>query len=309
MNWGGYMETKRLIWFKEEIIPVSQAKINVLAPTSQFGVNVFEGIRCYWNEEKEQLYAFKLTEHINRLINSAKIMDFDLEYDFNFLKNSFLDIVQSNNFKEDIAVRQTLFLDGFGSWSSKGPVEMFIAPIPKGRPYDKIGIDCCISSFERINDNSLSPRVKVGANYMNSRLGHLEAVKNGYDTAIFLNNQKKVSEGPGSCIFIIRDEKLITPPVTASILESITRQNIIDIAESDLNIRVIERDIDRTELYVCEEAFLCGTAMEITPILTIDRYAVGTKSQGKFTEQIREFYFKMVRGNLKNYNQFLTPIY
>jgi branched-chain amino acid aminotransferase len=144
---------------------------------------------------------------------------------------------------------------------------------------------------------------------MNSRLGHLEAVKNGYDTAIFLNNQKKVSEGPGSCIFIIRDEKLITPPVTASILESITRQNIIDIAKSDLNIDVVERDIDRTELYICDEAFLCGTAMEITSVLTIDRYAVGNKSKGKLTEQLREFYFKMVRGKLKNYDQFLTPIY
>lgn len=228
-----YSVEDRLIWLNGEIVHVNDAKINVLSPTSQFGLNVFEGIPCYWNEETQKLYAFRLDAHYKRLQRSARLLQLDCPYSPDDMKTALIDIVKANDYREDISVRQTLFVDGFGSWGSKTPVGMFVAPIPRKRTsdeYNKKGLNCCISSWQRINDNSLSPRIKCGANYINSRMAQLEALRNGYDTTIILNNQGKVSEGPGSCIFLVRDGKLVTPQVTDSVLESITRETIIFIA-------------------------------------------------------------------------------
>ena len=304
-------KNERLIWFKGNIVPIEEAKINVLSPTSQFGANVFEGLRAYWNEKEQQLYVYKLQEHIQRLQKSIKMMRFNSDFTDEFLNQSVIDIIKANNFKEDIVCRQTVFLDGFGSWASVDSVEMFIAPIAKGRAYpeDKIGINVCISSWERIGDKSMSPKIKMGANYMNSRAGQMEAVRNGYDSTIFLNDNGKVSEGPGSCLFMVRDGVLITPPVTASILESITRNTIIQIAKDDLGLEVIERDIDRTELYIADEIFMCGTAVEIVPVLSVDRLDVSDTKKGKITQELENLYFDIVRGNIEKYKNTLTKVY
>ena len=302
----------RLIWLDGKIVPLQQATINVLSPTSQFGVNVFEGIRCYWNNDEQQLYAFRLEEHLKRLKKSQKLLWMEDTFTIEELEKAFIEVIRANEYKEDIAVRQTLFIDGFGSWSSRGPVNMFISPIPKAKTsteYNKKGLHCCISSWQRINDNSISPRIKCGANYINSRMGQLEALKNGYDTTIFLNNQGTVSEGPGSCLFIIRDGVLITPLITDSVLESITRDTIIKLAREVLNIQSIERTVDRTELYMCDEAFLCGSAMEITPIFSVDKYIVGNGEQGELTAKIHEVYLNTVTGRVGEYKKWLTPIY
>lgn len=302
---------ERYIWLNGEIVKVKDAKINVLSPTSQFGLNVFEGIRCYWNEEEQQLYAFRLEEHYKRLKASQRLLMLEDKYTIEELKKALIDIVKANDYKEDIAVRQTLFVDGFGSWSSEGEVGMFVAPIPKAKTnpeYNKKGLHCCISSWQRINDNSLSPRIKCGANYINSRMGQKEALRNGYDTTIFLNNNGKVSEGPGSCLFLVKNGVLITPKLTDSVLESITRDTIIKIAREDFRISVEERTVDRTELYMCDEAFLCGSAMEITPIYSIDRYMI-QKSEESMTNKLHKKYLEIVTGKDKNRMQWLTAIY
>lgn len=303
---------ERYIWLNGQILHLPEARINVLAPTSQFGLNVFEGIRCYWNEEKQQLYAFRLDAHYERLKRSQKLLKFEDTYTINEMKKALMDVVRANDYKEDIAVRQTLFIDGFGSWSSRGPVNMFVAPIPKAKTnpeYNKAGLNCCISSWQRINDNSISPRIKCGANYINSRMAQLEALENGYDTTIFLNERGTVAEGPGSCLFIVRDGKLITPLITDSVLESITRDTVIRIAREELGISVEERSVDRTELYMCDEAFLCGSAMEITPVLSVDKYVVADGCQGKITKKIHQIYLDMVTGKLPGYDKWLTEIY
>lgn len=302
----------RYIWLNGEIVNVESAKINVLSPTSQFGVNVFEGIRCYWNKDENQLYAFRLQEHFDRLKSSQKLLYMEDSFTIEEFKKAFIDVIKANEYKEDIAVRQTLFIDGFGSWSSRGPVNMFVAPIPKAKTnpeYNKRGLHCCVSSWQRINDNAISPRIKCGANYINSRMAQLEALKNGYDTTIFLNNHGTVSEGPGSCLFIVRDGKLITPLITDSVLESITRDTIIKIAKELLKIEVVERAVDRTELYMCDEAFLCGSAMEITPIFSVDRYDIGEGQQGEITAKIHQLYLDIVLGKVEEYKKWLTPIY
>lgn len=303
-----YDVAERLIWFKGEILHVNDAKINILAPTSQFGLNVFEGIPCYWNNEEKQLYAFRLDAHYDRLLRSARLIQIECPFSKENLKKAFVEVVKANEYDEDLSVRQTLFVDGSGSWGSDGPVDMFVAPIPKrgiSKEYNKRGLNACVTSWRRIADNNLSPRIKCGANYINSRAGQREALRNGYDTCIFLNEFGKVSEGPGSCFFMVKNDKLITPQLTDAVLESITRDTIIELAKY-LGIEVVERTIDRTELYTCDEAFLCGSAMEVTPIISIDKYEIG---YGQITEKIHGTYLDAVIGRIKEYKNWITPIY
>lgn len=306
-----YEVEHRRIWFKGEILDVNDAKINILAPTSQFGLNVFEGIPCYWNEEDKQLYAFRLNDHYDRLLRSAKLIQLDCRYTKENMQKAFVDVIKANEYDENLSVRQTLFVDGFGSWGSDGPVDMFVAPIPRGRTsaeYNKKGLNVCVTSWRRISDENLSPRIKCGANYINSRVGQREAIRNGYDTCIFLNEFGKIAEGPGSCLFIIKNKMVITPQLTDSVLESITRDTVIKIAK-DKGYSVVERTIDRTELYICDEAFLCGSAMEITPVLSIDKSVIGDGKIGSITKELHLMYLDAVRGKLEQYKNWITPIY
>ena len=305
-----YDVANRRIWFKGKILNVNDAKINVLAPTSQFGLNVFEGIPCYWNEDEKQLYAFRLEDHYARLLRSLKLIQIKAPYTVEEMKNALIDTVKANEYTENLSVRQTIFVDGFGSWGAEEPADMFVAPIPRGRTsaeYNKKGLNCCVTSWRRIDDTVLSPRVKCGANYINSRMGQREALRNGYDTCIFLNDKGKVSEGPGSCFFMIKAGKLITPQLTDSVLESITRDTVITLARES-GIEVIERSIDRTELYTADEAFLCGSAMEITPVYSVDKYVI-TDNAGEFTEKMHKKYLDVVLGTEKLHKEWVTAIY
>ena len=306
-----YDFANRRIWFKGEILNVYDAKINVLAPTSQFGLNVFEGIPCYWNKEEKQLYAFRLDDHYDRLLRSAKLIQIDCQYTKEDFKKAFVDVIKANEYDENLSVRQTLFVDGFGSWGSADPVDMFVAPIPRGRTsseYNKKGLNVCVTSWRRISDENLSPRIKCGANYINSRVGQREALRNGYDTCLFLNEKGKVSEGPGSCFFIVKNGTIITPLLTDSVLESITRDTVIKIAQSK-GYKVVERTIDRTELYTCDEAFLCGSAMEVTPVLSIDKYTIGNGDAGVITKEIHLIYLDIASGKVDEFKDWVTPIY
>ncbi len=299
-----YDVSERLIWLNGELLHVNDAKINILSPSTQFGLNVFEGIPCYWNDEKKQLFAFRLDDHYDRLIKSAKLLQIDCPFSKDEMKKAFTDVIKANEYCENLSVRQTLFVDGFGSWGSEGPVGMFVAPIPRGNTsaeYNKKGLNVCVSSYRRISDNNLSPRIKCGANYMNSRVGQREALRNGYDTCIFLNEFGKVAEGPGSCFFMIKGKKVITPLLTDSVLESITRDTVLKIAK-DLGYETEERSVDRTELYTADEAFLCGSAMEITPILSIDKTALASGAENSISGIIHREYVDIAKGKNGNYN-------
>lgn len=301
----------RVIWLDGEILHVNDAKINVLSPTAQFGLNVFEGIPCYWNDEKKQLFAFRLGDHYKRLKRSQRLLQLQDKYTALELKKAFIDVIKANDYRENISVRQTLFVDGFGSWGSEERVSMFVAPIPRAKTsveYNKKGLHCCVSSWRRINDNTLSPRIKCGANYINSRMAQREALRNGYDTTIFLNDLGKVAEGPGSCLFLVRDGKLVTPMITDSVLESITRDTILTLAK-EMGIMVEERTVDRTELYMCEEAFLCGSAMEITPVYSVDRYLIHNGEPGTLTRQLHQKYLHIASGFSDEHSDWLTGVY
>ena len=303
------MATERVLWLAGRLVPEKDAKIHVLSPTCQYGINVFEGVRCYLSDSGNQLLAFRFKDHLNRLFRSAKILRLSLKYTASEIQSAFVDTIIANRYMEDISVRITFYIDELTNWAYKGDCEMMIAPIPMGRAYNsEIGITACVSSWERISDRSVSPRIKAGANYINSRMAQLEALENGYDTALFLNREGKISEAPGACIFIVRNGALITPPITASILESITRDTVIDIAKDDIGLTVIERDIDRTELYICDEIFLCGTAAEITPIVSVDKIIVGDGKPSEITKSISQRYFDIVRGKVEAYKEWLLPV-
>ena len=303
-------QTERLIWLNGRIVPVSRAAINVLSPTAQFGANVFEGIRCYWNEEEKQLYAFRLKDHYARLMRSARLFGLESPYGISELEKYMIETVRANQYKEDIAVRQTIFVDGFGSWFSTDPVGMFIAPIVKGRKEIPLaaGETVCISSWERISERDMSPRVKVGANYINSRLAKMEATDRGYDSALFLNRQGRIAEGTGSCFFMIKGDEIVTPALTGSILESITRDTVMKIA-LEMGMKVTERSIDRDEVYMCDEAFFCGSAVEISPISKIDSFQIQDGLPGKYTIEIHKKYIEIVTGKNEKYIRWSTPIY
>lgn len=304
-----YPLEERLIWFKGEMVPIKEAKVMVFSPTSQFGLNVFEGIPCYWNEDKNSLYGFRLIDHFERLKKSAHLLQIECPFSTDDMLNALKETITTNEIRESISVRQTLFVDDFGSWSSDGPTNMFIVPTPKkmiSAEYNQEGLDVCFTSWRRISDNTLSPRIKCGANYINSRMGQREALRNGYNTCLLLNEFGKIAEGPGSCFMMVKNNTLITPVFTDSVLESITRDSVIKIARM-LGYNLEERTIDRTEAYTADEAFLCGSAMGITPIFSVDRYQIGD-GIGKITKEIKTKYFDIAFGRDADYAEWRTEL-
>ena len=175
--------------------------------------------------------------------------------------------------------------------------------------HDEKGIACCVSAWRRIGDNVMPPRVKAGANYHQSRLVNVQAAVDGYDGAIILNDRDKVAEGPGACVVIVRDGRPILPPITAGVLESITRNTLIDLFASEMKLETLEREVDRTELYLADEVFFCGSAWEITPITSVDRYPVADGTIGPVTRKIRQLYQDVIRARFPKYKHWLTPVY
>jgi branched-chain amino acid aminotransferase len=298
------------VWMNGEMIPFENAVVHVLTPMARYGTNVFEGIRAYWNEEKKELYAFRLREHFKRLLDSVKLMRMRFDYTIEDCEQIFMTLLRKNEFKEDIHARHTVYIGGYGAVGAREPVEMVVTAYAKGRGHDiENGIHCVISSWKRIDDNSMPPRIKCGANYQNGRLALLQAKEDGYDYPILLNGDGKVAEGPGACLVMVRKGVVVASPVTAGILESVTRMTILEDFSDALKYPAQERTIDRTELYIADEVFLCGSGAEIVPIVSIDRYAIGNGKPGPITKKIQNLYFNVVRGNVANYQHWLTPAY
>jgi len=303
------MSDRPLIWFKGRPVCSEEALVPVLSPTAQFGLNVFEGLRGYSNPSG-QVFLFRLDDHLRRLMQSCRLIGIENPYSIEQITQSILDIIRINKMRGDLAVRVTLFVDGEGSWSSLEPVDMFIAPIPKprNRLSDVSGQTACISTWRRIDDTMLPPRTKAGANYISGRYAHLEAQSNGVNLPILLNLTGKVAEGAGACLMMVRDGILVTPPRTSSILESITRDTLLTLA-GEISLATQEREIDRTELYLAEEVFLCGSSAELTPLTRIDRFPISDGRPGSITRLLSKLYFDSADGTTSTYLNWLTPVW
>ena len=263
--------------------------------------SVFEGIRAYWNEERQQLYVFHLDAHLKRLYQSMKIMRMDCLYSPEQLTDAITGLLRANDFRADAYVQPlAYFTGGIPGYEAvwEDPAEVVITPrlAPSNLGTGKLA-HCNVSSWNRISDNVMPPRAKAISNYQNSRYVSTESRVNGYDYGIILNQQGKVAEASYACIFIIRDGVAITPPVSAGILESITRETVRELLENELDLPVLERDVERTELYIADEVFLCGTAVEVQPVVSVDRYRVGDGEAGPIVSRLESLFHQVVRGS------------
>ncbi|MDA1100029.1 MAG: branched-chain-amino-acid transaminase [Proteobacteria bacterium] len=291
------------------VVPFADARISVMAPGLTFAAAVFEGMRAYWNPDHEQLYVLHLHDHLERLQFSMRVIELDNPPSTEDLTSQVIAGLRANNFREDCYIRVQTYVDDWGEMIATGPVGSSI--ICRRRPRVEAfanGKHFAVSSWRRNADDASPPRIKATANYLNSRLAGLEAKRIGADGGIILNRDGTVSEGPGGCLFIVRDGRLITPPVTAGILESITRRTLLLLA-AGMDQPADERDVGRTELYLAQECFYCGTGQEIVPILSVDGKAVGTSEAGPLTRRLQEAYDKIVRCRDAAYRNWLTPVY
>ena len=291
--------------------PLADAKVSVMTHAFLYGTATFEGIRAYWNADEQQLYALKVTEHLERLRSSCKILLMDPLPDVQAVKGIVVDLLKRNAFKEDVYVRPSVYKStkAIGVKLHGLENDLYVISVPFGDYIDTAtGIRCATVSTRRTSDLAIPARAKVAGNYVNSAFSKSEAGLNGFDEAIVLTEAGKVSEGSAENLFMVRGGKLITPGVNDDILEGITRAGIIEIA-AELGIPVVERQIDRSELYIADEIFLVGTGAQVSPVIEVDHRFVGTGKIGELTKRIQSRYFDAVRGKLPAYKHWLTPIY
>ena len=297
------------IWMNGGLVPPAQAVLPVNTAAVFYATNVFEGLRGYWNQADEEMYGFRLREHFVRFRESMKMMRFSIPYSDDDLYAAVRDVLAGNELREDVHMHMVAYVTGAGL-EATGPTGLYINPRRRPRVAEGSGLRCCVSSWVRTSDNAIPIRLKCGANYQNGRLAILQAKADGYDAPILLNQHGHVAEGTGASLFVVRKGRLLTPPVTGDILESITRATLMEeLCPNVLGIDVVEREIDRTELYVADEAFFCGSGYEITPILSIDRFPLTDGEVGPITRRIASLYMNVVRGTDKRFAEWRTPVY
>ena len=311
---GASADNPKYVWMSGDLVEWDDAVVH----SSTLGWSaismVFEGIRGYWNAEKEQLNIFHLDLHLERLLRSMKVMRMTSPWSVAELKGAIVDLVQANEFRDDIYVQPLAYFGGSTTpgylpvSERPGDITIFNRQIGSVLGSSRVA-SCGVSSWTRISDNVMPPRVKAIANYQNSRYVADESSRHGYDFGIILNPQGKVSEISYACLYIVRDGVLITPPVSAGILESITREVIGQLAEDELGIQAVERDVDRTELYIADEVFICGTGAEIQAVGSIDGYKIGDGAVGALTSRIERLFHDVVRGKEARYPEWRTGVY
>jgi branched-chain amino acid aminotransferase len=300
-----------IAYFEGEFRPLADARVNVMTHAFLYGTATFEGVRAYWNAEDGQLYALKLREHLERLRSSCKILLMDPLPDVDALEKIIIELLKRNNFKEDVYVRPSVYKStaAIGVRLHNLQNDTYVVALPFGDYIDTAsGIRCATVSTRRTSDLAIPARAKVVGNYVNSAFSKSEAGLNGFDEGIVLTESGKVSEGSAENIFMVRGGALVSPGVNDDILEGITRAGIMEIA-AELGVRVVERQIDRSELYIADEIFLVGTGAQVSPVIEVDHRKVGTGEIGAITRKIQNRYFDAVRGKLPQYRHWVTPIY
>ena len=301
-----------LVYFNKQFVPLTEARISIRTNALHYGTGVFEGIRAYWNPKEQQLFAFKLPEHYERMVNNCKVMKLKLDHDMKELCAITVDLLRRNQPREDTYIRPIAYLssEGLGPKLIGYETGFAIYTIPLGEYIDtSVGIKVGFSSWRRISDNTIPARCKVTGGYVNSALARTEAIEQGYDEAIFLTQDGFISEGSAENIFLARNGTLVTPDLSQDILEGITRDVLLTLCREELGLPVIERQVGRTELYVADEVFLCGTGAQVAPVIEVDRRPVGSGKMGPITARIQQLYFQVVKGDHPKYRHWCTPVY
>jgi branched-chain amino acid aminotransferase len=299
-------------YFKGKIVPYSEAKVSILTHGFNYGTAVFGGVRAYWNDEEKQLYTFRVHEHYQRFLHSAKVMFMDFEYTPDTLTRITLDLLRKENYQQDIYIRPLAYkADEIVGVKLHGlEDEVTISALPfGGYVANDTNAHVTFSSWRRLDDNMIPARGKVSGAYANSALIKSDAVMAGFDEALVLTQDGHVSEGSAMNLFMVRNNALITPSITENILEGITRRTAIELARKELDLNIIERPIDRTEIYMSEELFMTGTAAEIVAITQVDHRPIGSGQMGPIASRLRDLYARVVRGRHLKYRHWNTPVY
>jgi branched-chain amino acid aminotransferase len=300
-----------ICYFEGKFVPLSEAKVSIMTHAFMYGTAVFEGIRGYWNDAEGQLYALKVREHVERIRNSCKIMLMEPVPSVDELTSLIVETARRNGFREDIYIRPSFYksTQAIGVKLHGLQHQLYILALPFGDYVDTtVGIKVGTVSWRRTSDTSMPSRAKIVGSYVNPAFSKTEAMLNGFDEALVLTEDGHASEGSAENLFIVRDGVLITPPITDDILEGITRAGLIELA-SDIGLTVIERSIDRSELYIADEVFMCGTGAQLSPVVEVDRRPVGGGTVGPITARLKDRYFDIVRGKVPEYRHWVTPIY
>ncbi|MDA0815725.1 MAG: branched-chain amino acid transaminase [Chloroflexi bacterium] len=301
-----------IAFFEGQYVPREQANVNVMTHAFNYGTAVFEGVRGNWNAEQGELYLFKVRDHVRRIRESAKIMRMELNYSDDEICEILEEVTSRSGYQEDVYLRPMVYkaseVVGVRMHDLKDDFLTFITPF--GAYLDpEQGARCATSSWRRIDDTMIPARAKVNGLYVNNAMAKTEAQLNGFDEAIMLNEDGHVSEGSGENIVMIRHGVLITPPAHDNILEGITLETALYVAEREFGLHVERRSIDRSELYIADEVFMTGTAAHVTPVTEVDRVPIGDGRPGVVSKQIQETYFKAITGRLPQYLDWLTPVY
>ncbi|MBW3631933.1 MAG: branched-chain amino acid transaminase [Chloroflexi bacterium] len=302
----------RFVWWNGQRRPWEECTIHVTELGWSTVGAVFEGIRAYTGDRPDELYIFRLREHLERLERSMRLVRLKLEYSLDELSEATIDLLRANNVHEDSYIRPLAYAaDTSGKrFAQIGHDAALLVNTSPMASHLKSGMTqvAKVSSWRRISEDVMPPRIKNLSNYRNSQLAGMEARLDGYDTAVLLNNQGKVSEGPGACVMLVSGNQVVTPHVGSGILESITRDALIVLLREVLDLEVVEREVDRTELYLADEVFTCGTAAEVTPITSIDKYPVGNGSIGPVTRALESAFDDVLRGRDARYGHWRTPV-
>lgn len=299
-------------WLNGTVVRWDDCTVHARSQGAFWGANVFEGLRAYRRPGASGLAVFRLDEHLARLRRSMKSLRMQVPFTDDDLKQGVVDVLKANAFDEDVHICVVAYFnmgpnaDPLGHTDDAG-VHITAIRAPRGRGFDA-GLAASVSSWRRVSDDSMPPRIKAGANYHNSRLAHHEAVRNGYDTTLLLNQRGSVSEGPGSCVAMLHQGTIVTPPGTSGVLEGITVATLGEIARRELGIPMERREIDRTELYTADEIFIAGTLAEVAPVTSLDRIPVGDGSPGVVVRKLQELYDAVVRGQHPDYLHWSTVV-
>jgi branched-chain amino acid aminotransferase len=304
-----YDGNPQFIVLNGKVVDYDAATTHVMSPAVKYGLSVFEGLRAYWSDADEELYVFRLQDHTDRLMQSMKLLRFEPAFGAAEINAMTLELLRRNNVRSAAHIRTTAYVDGKGEQQAKGPISYAISALAKPRAARTAkGIRCQVSAWARMADNVMPPRIKCGGNYVNGRLARYQAIQDGYDEAIILNSLGKVAEGPGTCIFHVRRGELITPDLASGILESITRDSVLVLADA-LGIKTTERMVDKTELYAADEVFMVGSAAELVPVVDIDGISIGGGQPGPVTARLQQAYFDAVTGIGSPRPGWLTPTF
>ena len=306
------MDLPRFAYFNGKIRPYNEAKVGVLTHALNYGTAAFGGVRAYWNSEREQLYLFRPIDHFQRFLNSAKLLCMEFELTPQRLTEIAKELLTEEKHQCDVYIRPLAYMadEIIGVKLHDLYAEISIVSIPFQRyVFNDTNAHVTFSSWRRVDDNVIPARGKISGAYANSAFIKTDAVRSGFDEALVLNQNGHISEGSAMNIFMVRDNILITPPVTENILEGITRMTVMEIVQRELGLEVKERPIDRTEVYLCDEFFMTGTAAQITAVTKVDHRPIGSGHMGEITEKLRTLFDDLVRGRMTDYLEWNTAVY